>query len=87
MNETLKKLQVLIKLFNDTFELEPAVEGELVNALKLKSLKNDGEQFMDELFDVFSNIVKSCSNEYELIYTAEKGLAIAKKIVTYQIED
>ena len=77
----------MIKLFNDTFELEPVVGDGEVNALKLKSLKNDGEQFMDELFEVFNNIVKSSSSEHELIYTEEKGLVIAKKIVTYQIED
>lgn len=97
MNETtklsaLKKVQTLIKQFNSTFEIEANISiddsGEQVtDGLKIKELKNDGSQFLDEIFDTLANMVHIASNEHELVYDKEKGFAIAKKKIVYELED
>jgi hypothetical protein len=44
---------------------------------------------MDEMFDMFAAIIKNISDEHELVYDEDKGLAIAKKqvIINYVFED
>lgn len=91
MDETIKKINDLLKKFNNTFEISPIIaEGndeQIADGLKIDKLKNDGSEFVNELFDVFDLIVKSVSDEHEVIYNEEKGLVIAKKVVNYVIED
>lgn len=91
MNEPLKKIQSLLKKFNTTFTIEANIitqDGEEVtNGLRIKSLNNDGVDFMDDIFDTFSKIVHSASDQHELVYDEQKGLALARKRITYEIED
>lgn len=89
MNEATRKINDMIKSFNDTFKISINVENDEVNSLKIDELKNDGSQFVNMLFDIFGQIVSSSDPEYDLIYDKEKGLAIAKKVVKvdYIIED
>jgi hypothetical protein len=86
MNETLNKLNTLLKKFNNTFDLKANViedNGEdVANGFKIDKLKDDGSEFINELFDIVGSIVVSISNEHELIFNQEKGLVIAKKVVT-----
>jgi hypothetical protein len=91
--ETLKRINALLKTFNGTFDIEADLvkeNGETVAAgLKIKNVKNDGKQFIGVLHETFNSIVQSLSSEHEVIYNEDKGLVIAKKVVVtdYVIED
>lgn len=89
MSEALKKVNTLLKSFNKTFDISAIIESDEVNGLKIDDLKNEGTDFIGELFETFNTIVKSVSDEHEVVYNEEKGLVIAKKIVSvdYQILD
>lgn len=86
-----KKVQSLIKQFNDTFEVEARIikneetGEEVTDGLRIKSLKNDGTEFLDEIFDTLVNMIHIASDNHELVYDREKGFAIAKKTVSYEI--
>jgi hypothetical protein len=95
--ETIKKINKLLKKFNDTFDLEANImkdDDEFVaSGLKIKNLKNNGTEFIGEMYDIFSTIIETLSDEHELIYDEFKGIVIAKKVVKqvvqtdYVIED
>ena len=93
MQETLVKVNELLKKFNSTFKIGAQVinEGgeEVANGLKIEAVKNEGTEFVNELFEVLNTIVSSVSNEHELVYNNDRGLVIARKVVTvdYIIED
>ncbi|AEO93654.1 gp395 [Bacillus phage G] len=93
MNETIKKINSLLKVFNDTFEIEAKLVeegGEQVAAgVKINGLKNDGTHFINDFHSTFNSIVQSLSDEHEVIYHEEKGLAVARKVVKteYVIEE
>ena len=89
-NSAFKKVKRLIDEFNNTFEIEPIIiineEGEKVtDDFKIKSLKNDGSVFLDEIFDTLLNMVHITSDEHELVYDINKGFALAKKKISYEI--
>jgi len=89
-NSAFKKVKKLIDEFNNTFEIEPIIitneEGEKVtDDFKIKSLKNDGSVFLDEIFDTLLNMVHITSDEHELVYDINKGFALAKKKISYEI--
>lgn len=89
MNESTKKINEMIKTFNETFDISPNINGEEVNQLAINNLKNNGSEFVGLLFDIFGQIIASSDSEYELIYLEGKGLAIGKKVVKteYILED
>lgn len=93
MNETLQKVNELLKTFNNTFNISAnqIQEGneQIVDGLKIDNIKNDGSEFIGELFEVFNEIVKAASDTHEVVYNEEKGLVIAKKVVqvNYIIEE
>lgn len=94
MDETLKKINELLKKFNATFKVSANISqneiGEdIANGLKIDGLKSDGSEFMNEMFDMFAAIIQNVSDEHELVYDVDKGLVIAKKQVTvsYVFED
>jgi hypothetical protein len=91
MDDALKKVNSLIKKFNTTFEIEAnitEVDGEqITDGLRIKKLNDDGKEFMDELFETFAQIVHATSDDYELVYDINHGLALARKKITYEIED
>jgi methyl-accepting chemotaxis protein len=93
MDETLQRINEILKKFNSTFEISANQIAEndeqVVSGFKIDGLKNDGSEFVDELYDMFSDIVKAISEEHELVYNKEKGLVIAKKVtrVDYIIEE
>ena len=82
MEELLNKMNEIVKLMNDTFEIDPVIvedgDEEIVSGLKIKSIKNDGEDFIESLFELISTVVEN-SSEYELAYKQEEGLVIVKK--------
>lgn len=87
MNETLQKINDVLKKFNNTFEVSAAEvvqenEEEVASGLKITGLKNDGSEFVAELFSIFDAITQTVSDEYELVYNEQRGLALAKKVVT-----
>ena len=90
-NESLKKIQSLLKKFNSTFTIEANIVEEngeeVTNGLRITALNNDGVEFMDEIFDVFARIVHASSDSHELVYDEQRGLALARKKITYEIED
>lgn len=84
MDEMIKKISGLLVEFNKTFKLEANIIDEngekIAVGLKIKETKNDGSEFVDEMFDMFCQIINS-TNEYELVFDEQKGLGIAKKVV------
>ena len=82
MEELLNKMNEIVKLMNDTFEIDPVIvedgDEEIGSSLKIKSIKNDGEDFIESLFELISTVVEN-SSEYELAYKQEEGLVIVKK--------
>lgn len=96
MNEALKKINTLMKKFNDTFEIEANIVSdengeEVASGLKIANLKNDGNEYINELFSMFGSIIESVSKDHELIYMPDKGLVIAKKVIRevmdYEVEE
>lgn len=89
----LRKVNTLIKQFNATFTIEANITtdentGEqITNGLRIKELKNDGTEFVDEIFDTLASMVHIASDEHELVYDKDRGFAIAKKRISYVIED
>jgi hypothetical protein len=85
MNETLVKINDLLKKFNITFNVSANIKEEdgeqIVNGFKIDNLKNDGSEFVNELFNILNLIILSVSEGYELIYNEEKGLVIAKEVI------
>lgn len=93
MDETIKKVNELLKLFNKTFEIEASLvkDGDeiVADGMKIKRVKNDGSEFIANFHDTFNTIIQSISNDHEVIYDNEKGLAVARKVIKteYIIED
>lgn len=92
-NETLKRINSLLKTFNNTFDIEANLVQEkdemVADGLKIKGVKSDGSQFVDNFHNTFNSIVQSISTEHEVIYHDEKGLVIARKLIKteYVIDD
>lgn len=80
MEETIKRINELLKYFNSTFDISPTIENDEVTGLKINSLKNDGSEFTNNFFNLFGEIIKQDSN-FELIYDETRGLSIVKKVV------
>ena len=54
-----------------------------MEGLEITKLKNDGSEFIENLINMFSQIIES-NDEYELIYDTNDGIKIAKKIITVE---
>lgn len=84
MEEMIKRINQLLSEFNNTFELEANIEEEdnqqVVTGLRINGLKNDGTAFVNEVFEMFGQIISS-TGEYELLYDDNKGLIIGKEVV------
>ena len=84
MDEMIKRINQLLSAFNNTFDLEANIEQEdnqqVVTGLKINSIKNDGTEFINEVFDMFGQLISS-TGEYELLYNNEKGLIIGKEVI------
>jgi ethanolamine transporter EutH len=82
-NETIKKISDFLKKFNETFELEPQIEKEgneyVAAGFSIKNIKNDGNIFVGYMYEMFSSIVGSISEDHELIYDEDKGDYVAIK--------
>lgn len=94
MNDTLQRINSLLKSFNKSFNISADVEkdedgSETVVALKIDSVNDNGTEFMSDLFDVFAQLVSASDKNYDLVYDKERGLCIAKKkiAVDYEIQD
>ena len=91
-DSALKKVQSLIKKFNSTFVIEANIEKneegeEVASGLRIKELKDNGSEFLDEIFDTLVDMVRIASDEHELVYDEKRGFAIARRKVTYEIEE
>lgn len=86
MDETLKKVNDLLKAFNNSFKISANFtednDDKIANGLKIDELKNDGSQFIDEMFNMFSDVVSAVSENHELVYNEDMGLVIARKVVS-----
>lgn len=92
MNETLVKINELLKSLNSSFEfsaedIKNDGDDDISNKVIIKSLKDDGSEFIECFFNMFSEIIKSLSDEYELVIHKEKGIVIAKKVTNYVFLD
>lgn len=80
----IEMIRTLIQAFNNSFNLEPEIteiDGEeVVTSLKIKDIKGDCSDFVEQLFDMLGKVVEG-SSEYELIYDEDGKLDLAKKIV------
>lgn len=88
--ETLQVIKNLLKSFNNTFEIDPKLiqeDGELIaSSLKIKSLKNDGSDFVNEFHETFNTLIKSLSDKHEVIYNEQHGLVVAKTVEVTKTE-
>ncbi len=88
MNEALQKINSILNSFNQTFKLkiEESDDNE-VNSLSIEETIGDGKDFINELTDLFNQVVKNTTDKYELIYNEDKGIVLAEKIasVDYKI--
>ena len=84
MNELLQKINIVLKAFNDSFKLVPNIEvednEEIVTGFSIGELKenSDGSGFVEELFDLFSQVVEN-SSDYELAFDDKQGIVMVKK--------
>ena len=87
MNDSLKKINRIIMNFNNTFKLkiEVATDNE-INSLSIEETIGDGKEFINEMVDLFDKVIKNSTDEYELIFNEEKGLVLAKKIMSVNYE-
>ena len=84
MDELINKLNELLGSFNNSFEVKAKINDEkIVEGLEITELKNDGSEFIENLINMFSQIIES-NDEYELIYDTNDGIKIAKKIITVE---
>lgn len=84
MDELINKLNELLGSFNNSFEVKAKITDEkIVEGLEITKLKNDGSEFIENLINMFSQIIES-NDEYELIYDTNDGIKIAKKIITVE---
>lgn len=84
MDELINKLNELLGSFNNSFEVKAKINDEkIVEGLEITKLKNDGSEFIENLINMFSQIIES-NDEYELIYDTNDGIKIAKKIITVE---
>lgn len=92
-NETLKRINNLLKMFNNTFDIDANLvqDGDetIAAGLKIKNVKDDGSEFITSFHDTFNSIVQSMSDEHEVIYDEEHGLVVARKVIktAYVIDD
>jgi hypothetical protein len=95
MNDTLQRVNSLLKSFNKSFNISADVQKEddgteTVVGLKIDAVNDDGTEFMSDLFDLFAQIISASDSDYELVYNKDHGgLCIAKKkiAVDYEIQD
>lgn len=87
MNDSLKKINSIIMNFNNTFKLkiEESTDNE-INSLSIEETIGDGKEFINEMVDLFDKVIKNSTDEYELIFNEEKGLVLAKKIMSVNYE-
>lgn len=87
MNDSLKKINSIIMNFNNTFKLkiEESTDNE-INSLSIEEIIGDGKEFINEMVDLFDKVIKNSTDEYELIFNEEKGLVLAKKIMSVNYE-
>ncbi|MNJ90443.1 hypothetical protein D3C87_80400 [compost metagenome] len=88
--ETLQVINNLLKSFNNTFEIDANLTQEdneiIANSLKIKSLKDDGSNFINEFHETFNTLVNSLSEKHEVIYNEQYGLVIAKTVKVTKTE-
>lgn len=88
MPDGLKKINSLLNSFNDTFKLkiEESTDDE-VNGFSIEETIGDGKEFINEMVDLFEKVISNSTDEYELIFSEEKGLVLAKKVpsINYEI--
>ena len=87
MNDSLKKINSIIMNFNNAFKLkiEESTDNE-INSLSIEEIIGDGKEFINEMVDLFDKVIKNSTDEYELIFNEEKGLVLAKKIMSVNYE-
>ena len=94
MNDTLQRINSLLKSFNKSFNISADVNkeddgSETVTALRIDSVNDNGTEFMSDLFDIFAQLISVSDKDDELVYDKDRGLCIAKKkiAVDYEIQD
>lgn len=88
MDEMVKKINDLLKTFNETFEVTPEMDKENPDTaigFSITKIKNDGSDFVEEFSTLFSTLIDS-TNEYKLLYDVDNGFIIAKQITTTTTE-
>ena len=87
MNDSLKKINSIIMNFNNTFKLkiEESTDNE-INSMSIEETIGYGKEFINEMVDLFDKVIKNSTDEYELIFNEEKGLVLAKKIMSVNYE-
>jgi len=78
-NNTFEKMEALLKLTNDTFDFDLAIEDGEVLDVKIKGLKDDGSKFIADFVEVLDGIVGVALPEYELVYNETNGFSLVKK--------
>ena len=83
MNEAVEKINSILISFNNTFKLKiEESQDDEVNSLSIVETIGDGKDFINELTDLFDQVIKSIDDKHELVYNEEKGLVLAEKIAS-----
>ena len=83
MNDALKKIDNILINFNKTFKLKiDESTDDTINGFSIEETIGDGKEFINEIVDLFNKVIQNSTDEYDLIYTEDNGLVLAKKIQT-----
>lgn len=83
MNEAIEKINSILTSFNNTFKLQiEESQDDEVNSLSIAETIGDGKDFINELTDLFDQVIKNTTDKFELVYNEEKGLVLAEKIAS-----
>ena len=73
------KMDILLKAVNDTFEFDLVIEDGEVLEVKIKSLKDNGAKFYEELVEVLDGVIGVAMPDHELVYNEKSGFSLVKK--------
>ena len=81
MEELVNKINELLDKLNESFVVDAKISDSdnTVEEFKITGLKNDGSEFIEEMINMFSQIIMA-NDEYEFIYDPNEGIKIAKKV-------
>jgi len=82
MEELFEKLNLTLNSINESFDIsiDDKNSDEIITKLSIKSLKNDGSDFIEKFCSLFGPLIEQLSDgKKELLYQENTGLVIKRK--------